>query len=189
MHLLLTWFTLFLPLLLWIRVGNTALPIAQQQANNDQTLSSITYVLRHPFHTVRGINRQVSSQITYSAGNITAVQVKTPVRYFDSGNKTRDKDMLKVTEAAKYPDVIFTSTKITSQHNQLQVTGTLTFHGVAKTIAFEATQQQENGRIVVNGEFRISLEEFKIKRPSVFGLAVKDEALIQFSMVYLLTQP
>jgi polyisoprenoid-binding protein YceI len=184
MNRLFVWLALILPLLIWIGVSYSALPNTAQQVNNNQGQSIITYVLRHPLHTVRGINRQVSSHITYNAGNISAVYVKAPGMYFDSGNKTRDKNMLKVTEANRYPYVTFTSTKIKSQYNQLQVAGILTFHGVAKEIAFEADQENTKEHIVVNGEFIISLKEFKIERPSVFGIAVKDKVLIQFSIAY-----
>ena len=161
-------------------------PGLQKGLINDKEQSSITYVLVHPFHTVEGVSKEVSSSISIDKGTqeIKSVSVAAPVRSFDSGNRTRDKDMLNVTDAARYPEVQFQSTSITPANGKLHVEGKLTFHGVTKSISFTAEQSQRGNDLLVEGQFVINLEDFNIKRPSIFGLKVKDELTVYFHMVY-----
>ena len=160
--------------------------VAQESIQNDRSQSSITYVLAHRIHTVHGVSNQVSSVVSLDRGTqeISAVKVTAPVKSFDSGNKTRDKDMLKVTEAAKYPEVVFQSSSISTHANQLNVQGQLTFHGVTKPVSFKAAQQQKGKDIVVAGELVINLEDYNIKHPSVFGMKVQNALPVRFYMVY-----
>jgi len=169
--------------LLWLALSASVLP-QQTNTQNDVSQSTISYVLKHPFHTVTGTSRQVKSKATIAGSNITAVQVTVPVRSFDSGNRTRDKDMLKVTHEANYPTVTFRSSNITKQNNNLRVTGQLTFNGITKEITFNAAQQQKEQNLIVDGQFVISLEAYSIKRPSIFSMKVKDDLTINFHMVY-----
>lgn len=163
-----------------------AVPALQNGLKNDMGRSTIMYVLVHPFHTVDGVSHEVNSNISLdrSTQGIKSVSVTVPVKSFDSGNKTRDNNMLEVTDAAQYPDVKFQSTSITPANGKLQVEGKLTFDGVTKNVAFTAEQTQQNNDLLVDGHFVISLEDFHVKRPSIFGLKVKDELTIYFHMVY-----
>jgi polyisoprenoid-binding protein YceI len=148
--------------------------------------SSVMYTLQHPLHTVYGVSQQVSSQINLADNGktIRQVTVSVPVQTFDSGNRARDRDMMKVTEADRYPDVTFSSSNIREQDGMLQVSGSLTFHGITKEISFPARQTWQSGEMVVNGEFNISLDAYGVKRPSIFGMKVRDVLLIRFHMVY-----
>ncbi|AKQ45332.1 hypothetical protein TH63_06285 [Rufibacter radiotolerans] len=163
---------------------------AQGSVQNDKAGSSISYILVHPFHTVTGVSHQVSSTLVLGAetDQIQAVQVTVPVKSFDSGNRARDKDMRKTTEADTYQEVTFKSTNLTQTYGSLQVQGQLGFHGVTKDISFEATFQQKNSNLVVKGQFPISLEAYQIKRPSIFKMKVKDELTVKFQMVYPLAK-
>ncbi len=96
--------------------------------------------------------------------------------------------MLKVTEAATYPEVKFTSARITGNSAHITVSGQLSFHGVVQEVTFRATQQSKNNNMIVEGSFPISLEAYKVKRPSIFRMAVEDEVIIHFHMVYSLAQ-
>jgi polyisoprenoid-binding protein YceI len=158
----------------------------QGELRQAKTQSSIMYTLQHPLHTVYGVSQQVSSQISLAVDGktIQQVTVTVPVESFDSGNRARDRDMLKVTEADRYPDVTFLSSDIREQNGRLQVTGQLTFHGHTKEISFPARQTWQSGDMVVNGEFDISLDGYSVKRPSIFGMKVRDVLHIRFHIVY-----
>ena len=166
------------------------IPATQDNITNSKAQSSITYVLVHPFHTVYGVSGQASSTIDFnrSTQQVMAVQVTVPVKSFDSGNKTRDKDMLKVTNAGRHPEVTFKSTRIIPNKDQLKVEGQLMVHGVTKAIAFNAAQQHKEQSLVVDGQLIINLEEYDIKRPSIFGMKVKDALTVRFHMVYPVTR-
>ena len=144
--------------LLWLAVNTSLLPY-QTSIRNDVSQSTISYVLKHPFHTVTGVSKQVKSQATIAEHNITAVQ-------------------------AANPTVTFRSSNITKYNNNLRVTGLLTFNGVTKEITFNATEQQTKQSLIVDGQFVISLEAYSIKRPSIFSMKVKDDLTIKFHMVY-----
>ncbi|WP_439881042.1 YceI family protein [Pontibacter sp. MBLB2868] len=169
----------------------TAVPATQTDVRNIRTKSSITYVLEHPFHTVEGVSEAVESSIILnpSTKEIVSGRVTVPVKSFDSGNRTRDKSMRKVTEAAKYPDIQFESSRITSSGNQLKIEGKLTFHGITKEIELTAEQKQVENNRLVDGQFIIKLEDYAIKRPSIFGLEVKDELTIIFHLMYPISTP
>ena len=175
---------LYLFLLLWLLPITSSL--AQRNVRNNVSVSSITYVLEHRIHTVYGVSRQANSvvELNKNTQDIEAVRVTVPVKSFDSGNRTRDKSMLKTTDADKYPEVQFQSSSIHTNANQLEVTGLLNFHGITKPVSFKATKQQTDKSLVITGSFEISLEEFGIKRPSVFGMKVRDTLSVRFQMVY-----
>lgn len=137
-------------------------------------------------HTVHGISRQVSSQLMLSEHEkqLKRVTVSVPVQSFDSGNRRRDQDMLKVTEADQYPEVTFVSSGIVERNGELAVTGQLSFHGVTREIRFTARQSGQGEERVVEGGFDISLEEFDIKRPSLLTMKVRDNVQVKFYMVY-----
>lgn len=148
--------------------------------------STISYTLKHPLHTVNGMSKEVSSQLWLAENEkqVQQVKVSVPVRSFDSGNRARDKDMRKVTEAEQYPQITFSSSEVKELNGALSVTGLLTFHGVAKEITFTAMQQRQNDELIVTGGFDISLEAYNIKRPALMTMKVKDTLQVKFRMVY-----
>jgi polyisoprenoid-binding protein YceI len=122
--------------------------------------------------------------LSENGNQIKRVSVSVPVQSFDSGNRRRDRDMLKVTEADRYPDVTFVSSNIMEQNGELSATGQLSFHGVTQEITFTAQQLRQGEELVVEGGFVISLEEYNIERPSILTMKVKDDLQVSFRMVY-----
>ncbi len=180
-------FITYLLCLVVLFLSNSILPFfLSQNTQNDKARSSITYKLVHRLHTVYGTSSMVSSDVDLRKDKqaIKSVKVTVPVKSFDSGNSTRDKEMLKVTDAALYPEVQFQSTSITPVNGEIILVGKLTFHGVTKSISFKAKQQLNSQNLLVDGQFVISLEDYNIKRPSIFGMKVKDELTVSFYMAY-----
>ena len=152
----------------------------------DRNRSTISYVLVHPFHTVTGTSQEISSYLTLAdkTGIIERVEVTVPVKSFNSRNRARDRDMLKVTEVETYPNVSFKSNQISENSGQLNVKGQLTFHGVTKDISLVAHKQLKGEGMQVDGQFVISLEEYGIKRPAIFRMKVKDNLTVRFHLFY-----
>ncbi len=69
------------------------------------------------------------------------VRVEIEVASINTENKTRDRHLEspEFFDAAKYPRIVFTSSKVWKQNAQVMVEGTLDMHGVKKdvTLAFE----------------------------------------------------
>lgn len=159
--------------------------VFQQNTLSPAQESNISYTLKHPLHTVNGVSTSINSQLVIVNGKqLQQVKVTVPLRSFDSGNRARDRDMLKVTEADQHPEVIFVSTDLEEQNGGINVSGLLTFHGVTREIRFKAHQQWQNDNLFVEGSFTISLEEFKMQRPALLTMKVKDDLQVHFSMVY-----
>src|SRR5690349_16309900 len=66
---------------------------------------SITYVLVHKLHEVRGTSRKLEGVAKIQPGAPTLVQVRVPVASFDSGNSNRDSHMRESTHEAAHPYV------------------------------------------------------------------------------------
>jgi polyisoprenoid-binding protein YceI len=106
------------------------------------------------------------------------------VSSFNSGLSNRDSHMIEVLEALTYPNIVFNSTSIVYNQNDLMVNGQLQFHGVTKQISFNAKQSDKEGNIFFEGAFPILLEDFKVKRPSLLFVKADNEIQIKFKLYF-----
>jgi len=142
--------------------------------------STVTYKLHHKFHDVAATSKAIKCIIDYDQvkDKINSVIAVADVTTFDSGNGNLDSHAM--VEALKYPKVTFKSTSITETDNKLDITGILTFHGVSKEISFQANKIRTGNKIEVNGSFPLSLDEFKVVRPSLMFVKLDDKMEISF---------
>ena len=61
---------------------------------------------------------------------------------------------------------------------ETRFSGTLSLHGVQRTVEGEAELRRRNGRMQVEAEFSLSLEAFDIPPPRYLGVGVRDEVAI-----------
>ena len=152
----------------------------------DKSVSYVSYAMSHPLHKWEGISKNVLSVLLLNPDNkqIVKVAVSIPVSTFDSQNANRDSHMIEVLEGLKFPAVTFTSTVIKNDGNKLSVTGDIVFHGVTKSITFDATTKTTDQQIEVSGTFIVKTPDFKIENPSLMGIPTKDEISLKFFAVY-----
>ncbi|QRN97889.1 YceI family protein [Archangium violaceum] len=144
--------------------------------------SSVTYRLNHKMHEVVGTARPTEGKARILPDGTLQVAVRANVADFDSGNSNRDSHMKEVTEATKYPTVEFkgvaTGVKVpTSFPAKQEVTlkGQLTFHGVKQSIEVPLQVLFNTATDVsAEGKFQISLESYKVERPSLLMVKVDD---------------
>ena len=144
--------------------------------------SSLTYRLKHKLHVVEGTARPTEGKARLLPDGTLQVAVRANVADFDSGNSNRDSHMKEVTEATKYPTVEFkgvaTGVKVpTSFPAKQEVTlkGQLTFHGVKQSIEVPLQVLFNTATDVsAEGKFQISLESYKVERPSLLMVKVDD---------------
>jgi polyisoprenoid-binding protein YceI len=91
--------------------------------------------------------------------------------------------MLDVIEDYFYPTVSFTSSEILKEENQYYIKGLLFFHGIKKEITIPVNFILDDKKIVVDADFSISLSDYKIKRPSLLTIKMKDDIAIKFFLV------
>jgi polyisoprenoid-binding protein YceI len=156
-------------------VGSGSASLKKEQADKGST--SITYYLVHPMHHIEATSKDVqcTAELDFAARVIKSVTVAVDVTTFDSGNSSRDSHAMEVIDALEYPESTFTSKQIDQRGDSLFVTGTLTFHGISRDETIAARPQWSNSQVVVNGTLDVLLSDFKIERPSLLMIPVKDD--------------
>lgn len=159
---------------------------AQVKTAIDKKKSTITYSMNHMLHAWDGTSSDLNGVVQLNAeGNIEKVAILSKVSAFDSKSSNRDAHMLEVTEALKYPNISFSSTAVTeSATGELEVKGTLQFHGVKKEISFKGLRNKKGNSTVVTGNFIFLLEDFNIERPSFMLKKVDNEVKVAFEVYY-----
>ena len=151
----------------------------------DADQSFISYDGRHPAHNWTGVSKEIKGSFIFDKDNPTAsnVDLFVPVISFDSKNSNRDSNMLDVIEDYFYPTVSFTSSEIIKQENQYYIKGLLFFHGIKKEITIPVNFTLDDKKIKVDADFSISLTDYKIKRPSLLTIKMKDDITIKLFLV------
>ena len=147
--------------------------------------SFISYDGKHPAHNWTGVSKEIKGSFVFDSNNPTSsnVDLFVPVFSFDSKNSNRDSNMLDVIEDYFYPTVSFTSSGIIKQENQYYIKGLLFFHGIKKEITIPVNFTLDDKKIKVDADFSISLTDYKIKRPSLLTIKMKDDIAIKFFLV------
>ncbi len=177
-----------------------ALPaLAQQPAAQGARLysvksedSKLTYRLIHKLHEVEGSAKPTEGKARLLPDGTLQVAVRANVADFDSGNANRDVHMKEVTEATRFPTVelkgVATGVKLPDTFpGTVPVTlkAQVTFHGQKQPveIPLEVTFQSER-EASAKGRFKISLEAFKVERPSLLMVKVDDDLVLdtQFTL-------
>ena len=157
---------------------------SQSLVELDLDKSYISYDGKHPAHNWTGISNEIQGSFELNIQDLTLskIDLYVPVFSFDSKNASRDSNMLDVVEEYYYPYVRFVSTKIHKKNNEFIVTGRISFHGITKEFVIPVKYIMENNNVIIKSEFAIMLSDFKIKRPSLLTIKIRNKVDIK---VYL----
>jgi polyisoprenoid-binding protein YceI len=145
--------------------------------------SSLTYVLVHPMHTVKGVAKDFDCQVDLSEDTVSSkIRVSAEVRNFDSGNSSRDSHALEAVQGLKYPRVTFESGSVKKDSAGYTVAGNLTFHGRTRPVNFHVTPTLGRDKVEITGSFTVRLSDFGVKRPSLMFVKTRDEMTIRFDL-------
>ena len=158
---------------------------AQSIINFDLNESFISYDGKHPAHNWTGISKEIQGTFELNKEELTQSKVDlfVPVFSFDSKNANRDSNMLDVVEEYYYPYVRFISSKIEKIDDGFNVVGNLSFHGITKEFIIPVSLIQDDERIVVESDFSIMLTDFKIRRPSLLTIKIRNQIDIKVFLV------
>ena len=158
---------------------------AQSIINFDLNESFISYDGKHPAHNWTGISKEIQGTFELNKEDLTQSKVDlfVPVFSFDSKNANRDSNMLDVVEEYYYPYVRFISSKIEKIDDGFNVVGYLSFHGITKEFIIPVSLIQDDERIVVESDFSIMLTDFKIRRPSLLTIKIRNQIDIKVFLV------
>lgn len=161
-----------------------ATTVSAQTYRIDPARSTITYSMDHPAHKWSGTSHRVSGTLVVEGGRVVRGQASAPVTSFDSGNRSRDSNMASDTEAYIYPNVTFQAASVSAPSNgRATVRGTLTFHGVARTVSVPVQVSVSDQQVRLQGEFDVTLTEFGIERPSLMMVRTRDWIGLSFEFV------
>ena len=158
---------------------------AQSLVQFDLSKSFISYDGKHPAHNWTGVSKDIQGTFEMNKQDLTQskVDLYVPVFSFDSKNANRDSNMLDVVEEYYYPFVRFTSSKIIKTESGFDVTGVLSFHGITKEFTVPVNLKEDNETIIVTSNFSIMLTDFKIKRPALLTIKIRNQVDIKVFLV------
>ena len=154
--------------------------------------SSITYHLVHKLHHVEGTSNKVEGKARLMPDGKAQVLVRAPSASFDSKNVNRDEHMKEAVEAAKYPWIELKAlgegltppaTFPTTQKKTFKAQ--LTFHGVQNVfdVPVEVTWESPT-KVRATTTFPISLDGYKVERPSLMFVKVDDELKLDAKIAF-----
>jgi polyisoprenoid-binding protein YceI len=174
-------------LIVWI----FGLQVAQAQDFATSAASTLTFHLVHKLHHVEGVSHSVEGRARLLPDGTAQVMVRVPSGSFDSGNVNRDAHAKEAIEAARYPFVVLKASGALVPPTQMPTTeqrsftAQLSFHGVDESLTLPVTLRWENpGRVRATARFAISLEHFKVERPSLMFVKVDDQVWIDADLVF-----
>jgi len=144
--------------------------------------SALLYRLKHKLHEVEGKARPTEGKARILPDGTLQVAVRANVADFDSGNENRDAHMKEATEAAKFPTIEFKGVASGLRmptafpaEQAVVLKGQLTFHGVKQPVEVPMKVVFTSASdVTAEGRFQISLESYKVERPSLMMVKVDD---------------
>jgi len=145
---------------------------------------TLTYVVVHKLHEVRGTTRQVEGRaLALPDGNVK-VQVRAKVATFDSGNSNRDVHMREATHDAAHP---YAEVRGSMAGVKLPLDGpqeallhaTVELNGEKQSQDVMVKLEPEPAGVRARFSFPISLDGFKVERPQLLLIKVDDRATIE----------
>src|SRR5262249_15135909 len=136
-----------------------------------------------------GVTGEFQADVSDLRVSMTGV-ARVPVASLRTGNETRDRDMRKVLDVDRFPEIRFTIGSVEPSFNSvtpsadtlLTVKGGLAVRGVERPVTFLARVRLRDDRVWVRGESRIRLTAFGIEPPSRLFVKVGDEVTIGFDL-------
>jgi polyisoprenoid-binding protein YceI len=166
-------------------------PEAAELLSIDPAQSLVTYHIVHKLHRVDAVSKRVEGKVRILPTGAAQIAVRIPVDSFDSSNSNRDAHMKEVTEAARFPlielkgvcDACATPTTIPATAERT-IRGELTFHGIRKPLAVPVKLTYDaTGAVHADASLSLSLDEFRIERPSLMFVKVDDALKLDVSLV------
>lgn len=148
--------------------------------------SEVTYRGVHFTHAWSGSSRQLSGEVTFDPARPEAsrVTLSAPVASFNSGNRTRDANMVDLFRASEHPNVRFTSERVEvvrweaspsgGMEGQWRVSGMLSIAGRALPHSTLVDVQFRDGRFTAQTAFTFSMDAYAIERPRLLFRAMED---------------
>ncbi len=150
--------------------------------------SEISYTGSHPAHDWTGISSSFKGGIVCNRLDDCIIKIQIPVSSFDSGNASRDSNMLYYVEANKFRYVTFFSKSFSindetlSIGNQFNIEGVINFHGIEQSVFLNISIFPDGEYLIGVTDFKISLSDHSIERPSLLFVPISNNILIKCNL-------
>ncbi len=170
-------------------------PVARAQAPADYVIdtkgSTVTYEAQHPAHKWKGVSRAAEGRARVLPDGKVQVMVRVPVESFDSDNSNRDAHMKEVVEAARFGFIEVKATGEAPLPAKFPATvektfkAQVSFHGVQQVFDVPVKVSFESDRrILTEAHFAISIDGFKLERPSLMLVKMDDAVKIDARLTF-----
>ena len=157
---------------------------SQEILRIDNSISSISYSGKHFLHNWDATNENISGLIELNDNQISKIGVIAKVKDFKSGNSSLDSNSFRVLDALRIPNIVFRSLEIIDSLNVINVSGTISFHGIEKDLNVLLDKSTENDNITLTGKFTINLSDFNVERPSLLLQKINNEIEVQIILIF-----
>ena len=151
----------------------------------DTDASRIGIAVRLSMGSFKGVLEKYDARIQIAAGDQSISSAEFDFDFADlkTGNKRRDKDMLEWMDYENHPKGSFHLEEVAAQGEQLEARGTVTIHGVSKSIAFPVTIAVEGEHATAEGSVKLNFLDFDLKPiRKMLIITVKPEVTIDFHL-------
>ncbi|MDF2192435.1 YceI family protein [Paraflavitalea sp. CAU 1676] len=128
------------------------------------------YSIKFSGEDASGIFKTFTGTINFDEKNLAASNfaVTIDVKSINTGNGMQNKHAIGAEwfDAAKYPSIVFNSSKIAKAGTGWQVTGTLEMRGVKKEITIPFAFVPKGNEAVFSGTFNVNRNDFGIGKPA-----------------------
>ncbi len=141
-----------------------------------------TYVVKHPLKTVKGESKELKGKIVCEKDECEFL-IAIPVKSFDSGDASRDQNMLQTIEASSHP-MTTANGKFPEKNLALDswtMNVEIEFHGIRKI--YEA-RMNKKGPQEFSSSLTIDLNQHKIERPSLLGMKIENTVPVSFVFIW-----
>ena len=148
--------------------------------------SFISYDGEHFLHSWSGKNERIRGVIieNLEEKNFKQIALAMFVKDFDSGNGNRDSNMLEILEVIKFPKIEYYSNKISLGKDEISFSGNLNFHGISRDLNITSEIKKTNKKLVLSGEFKVSLVDHKVKLPTFMMRSIDKEIFVKYQLIF-----
>jgi len=143
-----------------------------------------TYKVRHIVHPAFGSSTELEGQANCQKKKCS-FSMRIPARSFISAEAKRDKHLREAVETDKFPYIQVKGAIHLLDDGFFQVDMSINFHGqksFKEKLKFKGEKINDDWRI--QGSFELSLNEFKVPAPKLFGVPIKDKVKVSIDQLW-----
>ena len=91
---------------------------------------------------------------------------------------------LELLETINFPKIEYYSDNISLDKDKTSFSGNLNFHGISRNLNINSTIKMTAEKIVLSGEFKVSLVDHKVKLPTFMMRSIEEDILVKYQLLF-----